>query len=85
MLVPTGAYTLTLAPLSWVVLSEIFPNRIRGKAMSVATSAMFAFVLRRVECLSRGAGLVQDRFGQPGRHILDLPGHLLGLHVVSCG
>jgi sugar porter (SP) family MFS transporter len=42
MLVPTGAFTLTLAPLSWVVLSEIFPNRIRGKAMSLATCAMFA-------------------------------------------
>jgi MFS family permease len=42
MLVPTGAFTLTLAPLSWVVLSEIFPNRVRGKAMSLATCAMFA-------------------------------------------
>jgi sugar porter (SP) family MFS transporter len=42
MFVPAGAFTLTLAPLSWVVLSEFFPNRIRGKAMSLATSVMFA-------------------------------------------
>ena len=41
MTVPTGAFTLTLAPLSWVVLSEIFPNRVRGKAMSIATCVMF--------------------------------------------
>jgi sugar porter (SP) family MFS transporter len=31
-----GCYALTLAPVTWVVLSEIFPNRIRGAAMSVS-------------------------------------------------
>jgi len=34
-------YTLTLAPITWVLLSEIFPNRIRGHAMSVATFALW--------------------------------------------
>lgn len=29
-------YSLTLAPLLWVILSEIFPNSVRGMAMSVA-------------------------------------------------
>jgi sugar porter (SP) family MFS transporter len=42
MLVPTGAFTLTLAPVGWVVLSELFPNRIRGTAMAIATAIMFA-------------------------------------------
>ncbi|MEM9673111.1 MAG: sugar porter family MFS transporter [Cyclobacteriaceae bacterium] len=32
-------YSVTLAPLLWVVLSEIFPNRIRGAAMSIAAFA----------------------------------------------
>jgi len=32
-------YSFTLAPLLWVVLSEIFPNRIRGAAMSIAAFA----------------------------------------------
>ncbi|MBM3478850.1 MAG: sugar porter family MFS transporter [Alphaproteobacteria bacterium] len=41
MFLATGAFTLTLAPLSWVVLSEMFPNRVRGVAMSLATTAMF--------------------------------------------
>jgi SP family sugar porter-like MFS transporter len=41
MFLATGAFTLTLAPLSWVVLSELFPNRVRGVAMSLATTAMF--------------------------------------------
>ena len=54
MLVPTGAFTLTLAPLSWVVLSEIFPNRVRGKAMSLATCAMFASSYADREPVSHG-------------------------------
>jgi MFS family permease len=34
-------YSLTLAPVVWVILSEIFPNRIRGAAMSVAAVALW--------------------------------------------
>jgi sugar porter (SP) family MFS transporter len=36
-----GCYACTLAPVVWVVLSEIFPNRIRGAAMSVAVFALW--------------------------------------------
>jgi SP family sugar porter-like MFS transporter len=32
-----AVYAMTLAPVVWVVLSEIFPTRIRGAAMAVAT------------------------------------------------
>jgi len=40
-------YAMSLAPVTWVVLSEIFPNRMRGFAMSIATFALWAacFVL----------------------------------------
>ncbi len=31
-----GCYAMTLAPVTWVLISEIFPNRIRGAAMSIA-------------------------------------------------
>lgn len=37
-----GCYAMSLAPVTWVILSEIFPNRIRGAAMSVATFALWA-------------------------------------------
>lgn len=37
-----GCYGLTLAPVTWVVLSEIFPNRIRGAAMSVSVFSLWA-------------------------------------------
>ncbi len=37
-----ACYAMSLAPVTWVVLSEIFPNRIRGAAMAVATFALWA-------------------------------------------
>ena len=37
-----ACYAMSLAPVTWVVLSEIFPNRIRGVAMSIATFALWA-------------------------------------------
>lgn len=36
-----GAYAMSLAPVTWVVISEIFPNRIRGAAMSVAVTSLW--------------------------------------------
>lgn len=35
-------YAMTLAPTTWVVLSEIFPNKVRGLAMSIATMALWS-------------------------------------------
>lgn len=47
VLAAIGCYAMTLAPVTWVVISEIFPNRIRGAAMSVAVTSLWAacFVL----------------------------------------
>ena len=36
-----AVYALTLAPITWVVLSEIFPNKIRGAGMAIATFALW--------------------------------------------
>lgn len=36
-----AAYAMTLAPVTWVLLSEIFPNSIRGAAMAVATTMLW--------------------------------------------
>lgn len=42
-----ASYAISLAPVTWVVISEIFPNRIRGAATSVAIAALWiaCFVL----------------------------------------
>jgi len=36
-----GCYALSLAPVTWVLIAEIFPNRIRGAAVSVAVSSLW--------------------------------------------
>jgi sugar porter (SP) family MFS transporter len=41
VLAAIGCYAMSLAPVTWVVISEIFPNRIRGAAMAVAVSSLW--------------------------------------------
>lgn len=36
-----ACYALTLAPITWVLISEIFPNRVRSQAVSLAVSALW--------------------------------------------
>lgn len=36
-----ACYAMTLGPVTWVLLSEIFPNRIRGMAVAVCTFALW--------------------------------------------
>ena len=41
VLAAIGCYAMSLAPVTWVVISEIFPNRIRGAAMAVAVASLW--------------------------------------------
>ncbi|OAM89905.1 MFS transporter [Termitidicoccus mucosus] len=47
VLAAIACYSMSLAPVTWVVISEIFPTRIRGAAVAVAVAALWAacFVL----------------------------------------
>ena len=47
VLLAIACYAMSLAPVTWVILSEIFPNKIRGAAMAVATVSLWlaSFVL----------------------------------------
>lgn len=36
-----ACYALTLAPVTWVLIAEIFPNRVRSQGISVAVSALW--------------------------------------------
>jgi SP family xylose:H+ symportor-like MFS transporter len=42
-----GCYAMSLAPVTWVLISEIFPNRVRASAVSVSVAALWvaSFVL----------------------------------------
>jgi MFS transporter, SP family, xylose:H+ symportor len=41
MLVYTAGFAVSWGPVTWVLLSEIFPNQIRGKAMAIAVAAQW--------------------------------------------
>ena len=42
VVVAIACYAMTLGPITWVLLSEIFPTKVRGVAMAVATFALWA-------------------------------------------
>jgi sugar porter (SP) family MFS transporter len=37
----TGFFAFAMGPVPWIIISEIFPNKIRGRAASIATSALW--------------------------------------------
>ena len=41
IVVAIAIYAMSLALVTWVVLSEIFPNNIRGSAMAIATTSLW--------------------------------------------
>lgn len=41
VIIAIAIYAMSLAPIVWVILSEIFPNRIRGAAMALATFTLW--------------------------------------------
>jgi sugar porter (SP) family MFS transporter len=42
LLLAIGMYLISLAPLAWLIMSEIFPIRLRGKAMALASFILWA-------------------------------------------
>jgi sugar porter (SP) family MFS transporter len=41
----TGFFAFAMGPIPWVVISEIFPTKIRGRAASIATSTLWTGTL----------------------------------------
>jgi MFS family permease len=41
----TGFFAFAMGPIPWVVISEIFPTKIRGRAASIATSTLWTSTL----------------------------------------
>ncbi len=38
----TASFMMSWGPITWVLISEIFPNKIRGRAVAIAVAAMWA-------------------------------------------
>ncbi|WP_075590830.1 sugar porter family MFS transporter [Labilibacter marinus] len=41
VLLAISIYAMSLAPVTWVIISEIFPNKIRGAAMAISTFSLW--------------------------------------------
>ena len=66
MIIAAGSFTLSLAPLSWVVVSEIYPNRIRATAMAVVCFLLYlsSFICAQVFPMITAA--CEEKIGHPG-------------------
>ncbi|MBN1395668.1 MAG: sugar porter family MFS transporter [Pirellulales bacterium] len=71
VLVYVGAFSASLGPVVWVVMSEIFPTKIRGRAMSIATLALW------IACY-----LLSQTFPMLAKAIT--PGGIFGCYAVMC-
>ncbi len=76
VLAAIACYACSLAPVTWVVISEIYPNRIRGAAMAVSVSALW------IACfiLTVTFPLLNGRLGPAGTFWL-----YAAICVVNCG
>jgi SP family arabinose:H+ symporter-like MFS transporter len=64
-------YAATLGPVTWVAISEIFPNRVRGNAMALATLALWLANFFTTASFP----VMQSNFGLPVT---------FGIHAVIC-
>lgn len=75
ILVYIAAFASSLGPVTWVVISELFPNSIRGKAMSISIVSLWlaCFVVALVfPLLLEKIGISNTFFGFTGICIISL-------------
>jgi len=65
MFLAVGAYNLSIAPLAWLIMSEIFPNRIRAKAMAIATFSLWIAAYINGQTFPMLMSAIETRFGTP--------------------
>ena len=68
-----ASFAFSLGPIPWILISEIFPTQIRGRAMSIGTLALW------IAC-----AVVSQTFPWLLLHLLPA-GHLSSLRVPDCG
>lgn len=83
MFIAAGAFTLSLAPLSWIIISEIFPNRIRGKAVALVCSILYASSFLCAQFFPMITEAFETRMGHPGGAYLLFAGICLSC-VIFC-
>jgi sugar porter (SP) family MFS transporter len=66
MFVAAAAFTLSLAPLSWVIVSEIFPNQLRAKAVSIVCAILYLSSFLCAQFFPMITTAFQTSAGHPG-------------------
>jgi MFS family permease len=72
LILTTGMSNVSISPLGWVVLSEIFPTRIRSKGMAVATFALFSASFAVTQLFPVADAYFRGRYGNPAGLFLSL-------------
>jgi SP family arabinose:H+ symporter-like MFS transporter len=62
LLAAIGMYLISLAPLTWLIMSELFPIRIRGKAMALASLAVWVSFYVGVQLFPLLRSYAESRF-----------------------
>ena len=62
MMLCIGFYIISLAPLAWLIMSEIFPTRLRGKAMGVASIVLWGATFAGAQIVPSLSAYTQKRF-----------------------
>lgn len=65
VLISVGAYLVSLAPLAWLIMSEIFPNRLRGRAMGVASVCVWIASFSTAACFPPMVHYFETTYGTP--------------------
>jgi sugar porter (SP) family MFS transporter len=66
MIVVTMAFTMSLAPLGWVVVSEIYPTRVRSKAMAVVCTSLYSASALCIQLFPMVTNWFQRQYGTVG-------------------
>ena len=65
MFLVLAAYLVSLAPLAWLIMSEIFPNRLRGKAMAAASVCVWVAAFLTANFFPPMVDWFKTAFGTP--------------------
>ena len=76
MMLGAGTFTVGLAPLSWIIVSEIFPNRVRSPALAVVCVFLFGSSVHHGAAVPDGDGLAQADDGYACPHVRGVRGDL---------
>jgi sugar porter (SP) family MFS transporter len=66
MMAGAGTFTFGLAPLSWIIVSEIFPNRVRSYALAIVCVFLFGSSFLTAQVFPMAMDWLRQTTGTPG-------------------